>query len=145
MSSIPVVLGVLAITAPADASLGAAAPGATASASLGIVEVTDARADLAGWTATISATDLTTGIGAAAETIPVADVQYLISGFSSTTGSATFTPTPATVLASTAQAVVTATNVDGDHLAAWNPVVQVSVPTGAVGGAYTATITHSVA
>lgn len=99
---------------------------------------------MAGWTATTSATDFTTGTGTAAETIPVADVQYLISGFTSTTGSASFTPTPATVLASAAQAVVTATNVDGDNSAAWNPVIQVSVPSGAVGGAYTATITHSV-
>jgi Ice-binding-like/Domain of unknown function DUF11 len=144
-SSIPVVLGVLSITAPASASLGSAAPGTTASASLGIVQVTDARAGAAGWTATTSATDFTTGIGTAAETIPVHDVQYLISGFTSTTGSATFTPTPATVLASAAQAVVAATNVDGDNSAAWNPVIQVSVPSGAVGGAYTATITHSVA
>ena len=144
-SSIPVVLGVLSITAPGNASLGSAAPGATASAGLGIVQVTDERADLAGWTATTSATDFTTGAGTAAETIPVADVQYLISGFTSTTGSATFTPTPATVLASAAQAVVAATNVDGDNSAAWNPVIQVSVPSGAVGGAYTATITHSVA
>ena len=68
-----------------------------------------------------------------------------LSGLGTTTGSATFTPTPATVLASTAQPVVAATNVDGDNSAAWNPVIQVSVPSGAVGGAYTATITHSVA
>jgi hypothetical protein len=144
-SSIPVVLGVLSITAPGDASLGSAAPGETASASLGTVQVSDERAGVAGWTATTSATDFTTGTGTAAETIPVADVQYLISGFTSTTGSATFTPTPATVLASAAQPVVAATNVDGDNSAAWNPVIQVSVPSGAVGGAYAATITHSVA
>ena len=87
-SSIPVVLGVLSITAPASASLGSAAPGATASASLGIVQVTDARAGVAGWTATTSATDFTTGGGTTAETIPASDVQYLISGFTSTTGSA---------------------------------------------------------
>jgi uncharacterized repeat protein (TIGR01451 family) len=143
-SSIPVVLGVLSITAPASASLGSAAPGGTAAASLGIVQVTDGRAGVAGWTVTTSATDFTTGVGNAAETIPVHDARYLISGFTSTTGSATFTPTPATVLASTPQAVVAATNVDGDNSAAWNPVIQVSVPSGAVGGAYTATITHSV-
>jgi hypothetical protein len=143
--SIPVVIGVLSITAPASASLGSAAPGITASTSLGIVQVTDARAGLAGWTATTSATDFTTGIGTAAETIPVADVQYLISGFTSTTGSATFTPTPLTVLASTAQAVVAATNVDGDNSAAWNPVIQVSVPGRVVGGLYSGTIAHSVA
>jgi hypothetical protein len=143
-SNIPVVLGVLSITAPASASLGSAAPGGTAAASLGIVAVTDGRAGVAGWTATASATDFTTGVGHAAETIPVADVRYLIGGFTSTTGSATFTPTLLTDLSGTAQAVVTATDVDGDNSAAWNPVVQVLVPSGAVGGSYSATITHSV-
>jgi hypothetical protein len=143
-SSIPVVLGVLSITAPASARLGSAAPGGTAAASLGIVQVTDGRAGVAGWTVTTSATNFTTGVGNAAETIPVHDVHYLISGFTSTKGSATFTPTPATVLASTAQAVVAATNVDGDNSAAWNPVIQVLVPSGAVGGLYSATITYSV-
>jgi uncharacterized repeat protein (TIGR01451 family) len=144
-SSIPVVLGVLSITAPAGASLGSAAPGGTASASLGTVRVTDERAGLAGWTATTSATDFTTGGGTRAETIPVHDVLYLISGFAATTGSATFTRTPVTSLSGTAQAVVTATNVHGDNSAAWNPVIQVSVPSGAVAGTYSATITHSVA
>jgi hypothetical protein len=107
--------------------------------------VTDERAGVDGWTATTSATDLTTGGGTTPETIPVGDVQYLISGFTSTTGSATLTRTPVTDLAGTAQAVVTATNVNGDNSAAWNPVIQVSVPRGAVGGTYSATITHSVA
>ena len=144
-SSIPVVLGVLSITAPASAGLGFAAPGGTASASLGIVQVTDGRAGVAGWTTTTSATDFTTGVGTPAETIPVHDVHYLISGFTSTTGSATFMPTPVTDLSGTAQAVVTATNVNGDNSAAWNPVIQVSVPSGAVVGTYSATITHSVA
>ena len=64
-------VGVLSITAPASASLGSAAPGGTASASLGIVQVTDDRDGLAGWTATTSATDFTTGGGTTAETIPV--------------------------------------------------------------------------
>jgi Ice-binding-like/Domain of unknown function DUF11 len=144
-SSIPVVVGVLSITAPASASLGSAAPGGPAAGSLGIVQVTDERAGLAGWTATTSATEFTTGDGRPAETIPAADVLYLISGFTSTTGSATFTRTPETGLSGTAQAVVTATNVNGDNSAAWNPVLQVSVPSGAIVGTYSATITHSVA
>jgi hypothetical protein len=143
-SSVPVVLGVLSITAPASASLGSAAPGGTAAASLGIVQVTDGRAGVAGWTVTTSATDFTTGVGNAAETIPVQDVRYLIGGFTSTTGSATFTPTLLTDLSGTAQAVVTATYVNGDNSAAWNPVIQVLVPRGAVEGSYSGTITHSV-
>ena len=143
-SSIPVVLGMLSITVPASADLGSAAPGETAAASLGTVQVTDGRAGVAGWIATASATDFTTGDGTPKETIPVHDVRYLIGGFTSTTGSATFTPALLTDLSGTAQEVVTATNVDGDNSAAWNPTVQVLVPSGAIGGTYSGTITHSV-
>jgi hypothetical protein len=139
-----VVTGVLSISAPATADLGAAAPGGTASAGLGLVRVTDDRAGVAGWTATVASTDFTTGGGTAAETIPVDDVLYLINGFASTTGSATFTRTPVTTLSTSAQAVVTATNVQGDNSVTWNPVIRVSVPSGAVAGTYSATITHSV-
>jgi uncharacterized repeat protein (TIGR01451 family) len=143
-ATVTVVTGVLSITAPATADLGAAAPGGTASAGLGIVRVTDDRAGLAGWTATVSSADFTTGRGTAAETIPAHDVLYLINGFASTTGSATFGRTPETTLSSSAQAVVTATDVQGDNSVTWNPAIQVSVPSGAVAGTYQATITHSV-
>jgi uncharacterized repeat protein (TIGR01451 family) len=142
---VAVVTGVLSITVPSGASLGTTAPGGTASAALGTVQVTDNRAALAvGWTATVSSTAFTTGGGSAAETIPAKDVHYLISGFTATSGSATFASTSVTDLSAAAQAVVTATSVNGDNSAAWNPVIQVSVPSGAVAGSYSATITHSV-
>jgi uncharacterized repeat protein (TIGR01451 family) len=143
-TSVAVVLGVLSITAPASADLGASVPGGTISVGLGSVQVTDDRAGLDGWTATVSSTDFTTSGGTAAETIPVHDVFYLINGFASMQGSATFMRTPATRLSAAMQAVVTATNVRGDNSVAWNPVMQVSVPSEAVAGTYTATITHSV-
>lgn len=136
--------GVLSITAPASADLGITAPGGTVSAALGIVEVTDNRASPVNWTATVSSTDFTTGDDTAAETIPVADVQYLISGFTDTTGSATLTPASVTVMSSAPQAVVAATNVVEDSSASWNPEIEVSVPGGAIDGDYTATITQSV-
>ena len=143
-ATVPVVTGVLSISAPASADLGTAAPGGTASAGLGIVQVTDDRSGVAGWTATVSSTDFTTGRGTPAQTIPVNDVLYLINGFVSTTGSATFTRTPSTSLSTSAQGVVTATNVHGDNSATWNPQIRVAVPSGAVGGTYSATISHSV-
>jgi len=137
--------GVLSITAPASAGLGSTAPGGTVSSHLGTVQVTDNRGSLAaGWTATVSSTDFTTGAGTAAQTIPVADAQYVISGFTATTGSATFTAAPVTQMSTAAQAVVTTTNVAGSNSASWNPVIQVAVPGAAVAGAYSATITHSV-
>jgi uncharacterized repeat protein (TIGR01451 family) len=143
-ATVAVVTGVLSISAPGSADLGTAAPGRTASARLGTVQVTDGRAGLTGWTATVSSTDFTTGGGKAAETIPAADILYSISGFASTTGSATLTRTPGTNLSAALQAVAQATNVHGDNSAAWSPLIQVAVPSGAVAGTYSATITHSV-
>jgi len=142
--TVAVVTGFLSITAPGGADLGTAAPGGTASARLGTVQVTDDRAGLAGWTATVSSTDFTTGGGTAAETIPAHDILYSISGFASTTGSATLTRAPGTNLSTALQAVAQATNVHGGNSAAWSPLIQVAVPSGAVVGTYSAIITHSV-
>jgi uncharacterized repeat protein (TIGR01451 family) len=142
--TVAIVTGFLSITTPSSADLGTAAAGGTASAGLGIVQVTDDRASLAGWTATVSSTNLTTGKGTAAETIPAHEILYSITGFASTTGSATFTRTPGTNLSTALQAVAQATNVNGDNSATWNPLIQVAVPSGAVAGTYSAIITHSV-
>jgi hypothetical protein len=135
--------GALSITAPTSADLGATAPGGSASASLGTVQVTDNRGFGAGWTATVSATSFATGTGTPAETIPVSDATYNITGFGSTTGSATFTPVPVTQLSASPQPVVSATNVAGNTTVTWNPTIKVTIPPSAIGGAYTATITHS--
>ncbi len=144
-TTVAVVTGVLSITVPASGDLGTTAPGGVATGGFGAVQVTDGRAGLAvGWTATVSSTDFTTGGGTAAETIPVHDALYLIEGFTAETGSATFAAAAETDLSNAAQAVVTATKVHGDNSARWNPVIQVSVPSGAVAGVYSATITHSV-
>src|SRR4051794_36633508 len=63
--------GSLAVSDPANTSLGSVATGtATVSSSLGTVTVTDARGALNGtWTATVSSTDFTTGGATANETI----------------------------------------------------------------------------
>jgi hypothetical protein len=52
---------------------------------------------------------------------------------------------PLTNLTIAPQAVVTATNVAGNTSATWNPLINIRVPASAIGGTYTATITHSVA
>ena len=142
--AVAVVAGPLSITVPATASLGSAAPGGTLSAGLGTVQVTDDRGFGAGWTATVSATGFATGTGTPAETVPAADAQYVISGLDMVTGSASVTPVPATQLSATPQPVVSATNVAGNTAVTWDPTIDVSIPSGAVGGTYTATITHSV-
>jgi choice-of-anchor A domain-containing protein/uncharacterized repeat protein (TIGR01451 family) len=143
-ATVLIMSGPLSITAPAAAFLGSAVTGGTISGSLGKVQITDDRGLGAGWTVTVSATDFTTGNGTLAETIPVSDASYSITGFTQTSGPATFTAVPAITLAAGMQAVVTATSVGGNDSAAWDPLIDVSVPSDAVAGSYTATITESV-
>ena len=142
--SVPVMAGALSMTAPISADLGATAPGGSASASLGTVQVIDNRGFGADWTATVSATEFTTGNGTAPETIPASDAYYDITGFGSTTGSANFSTAPETILSGDPQPVVSATNVGGVTSATWDPLIDVNVPTTAIVGQYTATIVHSV-
>jgi hypothetical protein len=69
---------------------------------------------------------------------------YDITGFGSTTGSATFSTAPETNLSGDPQPVVSATNVGGTTSATWDPLIDVNVPATAIVGQYTATIVHSV-
>ena len=142
--SVPVLAGALSMTVPISADLGATTPGGSASASLGTVQVLDNRGFGADWTATVSATEFTTGNGTGPETIPASDAYYDITGFGSTTGSATFSATPETILSGDPQPVVSATSVGGTTSATWDPLIDVNVPTSAIVGQYTATIVHSV-
>jgi len=143
-ATVAVITGMLSISVPAGADLGAIAAGGTATASLGTVTVTDNRAlPGANWTATVSSTDFINTV-TPADLIQAGDVSYLINALGTTTGSAIFTPTPVTVLSGSPQAVVTATSANGDNSATWDPQIQVSVPATAVIGTYTATITNSV-
>jgi uncharacterized repeat protein (TIGR01451 family) len=142
-ATVAVVTGMLSISVPAGVDLGAIAVGGTATASLGTVTVTDNRAlSGASWTATVSSTDFINTV-TSADLIQAGHASYLINALGTTTGLATFTPTPVTVLSGSPQAVVTATNANGDNSATWDPQIQVSVPSTAVVGTYTATITHS--
>jgi large repetitive protein len=143
-ATVAVVAGVLSITVPASASLGSAPPGGTINAALGTVQVTDDRGFGADWTATVSGTSFATGSGTPAETIPLSDVFYDITGLGQTTGSAIFTSVPTTNLTGAPQAVVSATNVGGNTAAAWDPLIKMHVPDSAIGGQYTATLVYSV-
>lgn len=142
--------GALGITVPATANLGSANPGASLSASLGSVTVTDNRALLtASWTATVTATSFTTGGGTTAETIANTAVSYWSGPATATSGSGTFTPGQTNAGAAqamgTSVTAFTLTGGVGDNSAAWSPTIVIAVPAAAVGGTYTGTITHSVA
>ncbi|MFC9075655.1 hypothetical protein ACFTY7_01095 [Streptomyces sp. NPDC057062] len=132
--------GDLSLSAPVSANLGSGAPGTAISGAIGVVTVTDDRAlAFASWTATAAETDFTNG----ASTIPATNANY-DPGSITTTGTITATGTPVT-LSHTATPVVTGTDGVGDNTATWNPTVTVNVPAGAIGGAYTGTLTQSVA
>ncbi len=141
--TVAIIAGALTITVPATANLGSAAPGGAVSASLGTVQVTDNRGFGASWTATVSATSFTTGAQTPPETISIRDASYRISSLT-TTGPASFSFTPVTTLNTSAQGVVSATSVQGNNSASWDPVLSLNVPPAAIAGPYTATITHSV-
>jgi hypothetical protein len=138
-----VTVGALTMTAPTSVDLGSGAPGTTVSGTVGPVTVTDDRALLtAAWTATASSTSWTTGGGTPSETIPAGDVGYT-PGTVTTTGTITATPTPIT-LSGAASTVVSGTAGVGDNTASWNPTLAVAVPSAAVGGVYSGTLTQSV-
>jgi hypothetical protein len=142
--------GALAITVPDTADLGSGTPGNDMSGQLGGVTVTDGRSLLAPtWTATAVSTSFTTGGATPAETIPASDVSYWSGAATATTGDGTFTPGQATagdaVVIATAQTAFSEDGGAGDNSATWNPTIVVAVPSSAVGGIYTGTVTHSVA
>jgi len=140
--TVGIIAGPLSMTAPANAILSAAAPGGQSTGTLGQVQVTDDRGFGADWTATVSSTNFTTG-GSSAETIPAGNATYAITS-PVTTGTATFTNISTVNLSGNPQAVVGATSVNGNTTDTWNPTIQVAVPAGAIGGTYSATVTHSV-
>jgi hypothetical protein len=143
--------GLLTISAPLTADLttggGTVLPGGTLTASLGTVTVTDLRSLVdTGWVASVSSGDFTTGGATPAETIPATDLGYdpttTLASLFGTYGS--LVGTDLTSMSAIAQPVVTASGVNGDNQASWDPVITVHVPASAVAGVYSGTITHSV-
>jgi hypothetical protein len=139
----------LTITVPDTAALGGAAPGGTISASLGTVTVTDNRPGIAGWTATVSATTFTTGGGTPAQTISNSAVAYWSGPATASSGGGVRTPGQPTAaqrvpLSGTVTAF-TASKAVGTTLTNWAPTLVITIPSSAVAGTYTGTITHAVA
>lgn len=141
--------GGLTISVPTTANIGAADPGATASGQIGPVTVTDDRAALdASWTATVTGTDFTTGGGTAPETIPNISVLYWSGAATATSGSGTFTPGQANAgeaqIINVPRTAFSHTGGSGTNSATWNPTLVVNIPSNAVAGTYTGTVTQTV-
>jgi hypothetical protein len=141
--------GTLTITVPGTASLGSALPGGTISASLGTVSVADGRPGSVGWTATVSATNLTTGGGTTAETITKSNIAYWSGPITASTGGGVRTagqPTAAQrVPVSVPVTAFSASKTLGNTTTGWVPTLVVTIPASAVAGTYTATVSHSAA
>jgi hypothetical protein len=141
----------VAITVPSSKNLGTAATGtARISAQLGSVSVTASGLVAPSFTATVSTTVFVTGSGGTGQTIGKASVRYWSGPATSVTG-LLGGGTPGQATAANAQDLSvsrTAFSGQGTLLnisVTWNPTLIIDIPTGAVAGSYTGTITHSVA
>jgi len=131
--------GSAAVIAPTATVIGAS----SLSGNLGPVTVTDNQGTLAhAWTATVSSTDFTTGVGGANKTVTKDNVSYT-PGTITSSGIGAAVGTPALTLATSAS-VVTATAVIGAMSANWDPTVSVTIPSSVIAGTYSGTVTHSV-
>ncbi|RKR88938.1 hypothetical protein BDK92_3271 [Micromonospora pisi] len=144
--------GTLDIDAPAAADLGGGAPGTDIVGQLGPVTVTDSRASAdASWTATVVATNFTTGGGSPPELILATEIEYWSGPATATTGTGTFTPGQVDAAAAapldnvTPLTAFTHTGGTGNNTATWNPTLIVHAPLDSQAGTYTGTVTHSVA
>jgi hypothetical protein len=142
--------GSLVVSDPSAKSIGTVASGsATVSSTLGSVSVTDGRGALLGtWTASVSSTDFTTGGATSNETISKSLVNYWSGAATSSSGTAVFVPGQLLALNQAALSgsvtAFSATGVVGVNSAAWNPTLVVNLPSNAVAGTYSGTVTHSV-
>jgi hypothetical protein len=139
----------LTIAVPGTASLGSGSRGTTVSASLGTVTITDTRSGNVGWTATVSATNLTTGAGTAAETINKSAISYWSGPYTTISGGGTRIAGQTTaadkVSLSTAVTAFSATKALGTAVTSWAPTLGVTIPPTALVGIYTTVISHSAA
>lgn len=134
--------GTLSLSVGASAALTSEASGVAANTitgTLGAVSVDDARGGTAGWVTSAASTTFT-GTGLSVST-GVAYTNGTVTG----TGTNTVAAVTGQALTTTAAAVATATAVSGSNTASWNPTLDVSMPAGALAGAYSGTVTTSIA
>ena len=139
----------LAITAPLSTNLGSGPVGSTnISAQLGLVTATGTGIIPPNFKATVSATVFKTGAGGIDETIGKTSILYWSGPATLTTGVSVTPGQPSAADAvdlSVSRTAFTGKGLALTITAAWNPTLIVNIPANAVAGAYTGTITHSIA
>ena len=135
--------GGLNISAPATIAFGSVSAGSIASMAMGSVTVTDLRGVAAGgvWVTTAIATDLTKVD--LSSSIAASRMGYAAGAFSHS-GTVTLIKTDVSDL-TTAVTVVSASAITGGNSASWTPTMTVDVPIGTANGAYSGSVTQSVA
>lgn len=131
----------LAGNVAADAPL---KPGTTAKIAIPAFTVTDERAGIEGWAVGVTMTDFTSDNAADLDAIiPVAEASYTASEPVSS-GTATVAA-PGGIFGAGGQVnALAATGVKGNNTATWTSLLSVDVPSDALAGTYTGTLTHSV-
>jgi hypothetical protein len=140
----------LAINVPPSSNLGSTSTGSSSkTAQLGTVTVTASGLVAPSFIATVTTTVFTTGGGSANETIQKSSISYWSGPHTTAVGTLSVTPGQANAgAAQTLSVARTAFSAVGLLLSitvAWNPTLIVNIPSSAVAGTYTGTITHSVA
>lgn len=127
-------------------------PGASVTGNLGTTRVSDTRGSSTGWTATIAATNFTSG----SNTIAIGNASVAVAGLAGaalpslcgTGGTLTFPVAAQALTTSAAQlakcAGVTASTIIGTSSAEWGNTVTLTIPSTAPSGTYTSTVTQSV-
>jgi hypothetical protein len=146
----PDAAGALAVTVPSSANLGSAPTGtASLTAHLGTITATNSGIVAPSVTAQVSCTAFKTGAGTANQTIPCTAISYWSGPATAQSGLSSNTPGQLTaaqaVVLSTTRTAFSATGALLNISVSWNPTIIVTIPTSAVAGTYSGTITHSVA
>lgn len=144
--------GGLQISVPATAAVSSsmATNAGPVTKQFGNVQVTDSRGTLLGsWTATALSSDFSTTVGGSTYTIPATAVTYFSAAATAFTGVVTAVPGQANAAAAvaidTAQTAMSGTVLTGNNSVTWQPTVAIALPSDAVAGDYSGTVTHSVA
>lgn len=140
----------VSISVPNSKNLGSVSSGATnTSGQLGLVTVNASGLVAPSFTATVTASIFTTGAGGSNETIAKSNISYWSGPAVVAVGTLSTTPGQANAgAAQTLSSSRTAFSAVGLLLTievAWNPTLVITIPSTAVAGTYTGTITHSVA
>lgn len=136
--------GSISLAAPPSAALTTGTPGQPSTATLGTTTVTDLRAGVANWTATVSLPALT-GRTLTGETIPTTGATYEASTATVISGSPTFVaPASRTDLSTEPQVSQTTSAISGNNSASWTAALMVPIPAQVLADTYDGVLTQSV-